>query len=348
MPGVTYKCPSCGAYLAFDPETQRWKCPFCDSVFAQDELTEQDSASAQQSTAAQAPAQGSQLIYHCPSCGSEIMTDETTVATHCYYCHSPVVLQGKLTDEWLPDSVLPFTIDKEQAVQEFMKWVQSKRFVPKAFFSKSQVENMSGVYYPHFVTDCELDGAVDGEARDTSMMDAGEYIITNTRHFHIRREGRLTFRSIMRPALKKANRKLSDGIHPFPLSKAKPFSGAYLSGFLAERRDIDQSEIRPDIEREVSAYVKPLLSEGIAHQSYTVQASSAVRKMESRYVLLPTWVLTYPNKNNPNDPYYYAMNGCTGEVCGKLPIDKKKLFTTGATIFGVVLAIGLLLSYFMF
>lgn len=25
------------------------------------------------------------------------MTDETTVATQCYYCHSPVVLQGKLT-----------------------------------------------------------------------------------------------------------------------------------------------------------------------------------------------------------------------------------------------------------
>ena len=33
MAASTYKCPSCGGYLAFDPDTQQWKCPFCDSVF---------------------------------------------------------------------------------------------------------------------------------------------------------------------------------------------------------------------------------------------------------------------------------------------------------------------------
>ena len=45
------------------------------------------------------------------------------------------------------------------------------------------------------------------------------------------------FKDILRPALSKANRKLTEGVHPFPLENAKPFSGAFLSGFLAERRD---------------------------------------------------------------------------------------------------------------
>ena len=31
MAGATFKCPSCGAYLTFDPESQLWKCPFCSS-----------------------------------------------------------------------------------------------------------------------------------------------------------------------------------------------------------------------------------------------------------------------------------------------------------------------------
>jgi len=345
MSGVTYKCPSCGGYLAFDPESQRWKCPFCDSEFDEGSLDEKDEASAQ---AASYPGEGGQLVYRCPSCGSEIMTDETTVSTHCYYCHSPVVLEGKLTDEWLPDTVLPFTIDKEQAVDTFMKWVKGKRYVPDAFFSRAQVEQMRGVYYPHFVTECEVEGAVDGEGCHISVRETSSDVITTTRHFRVRREGLLSFRNLMRPALKKTNRKLSDGIHPFPLEQEKPFSGSYLTGFLAERRDIDQSEILPEIEKEVAGYVEPLLSDSIHYDRYNVSPSSRVTKTNSRYVLLPTWVLTYPNKKNPDDPYYYAMNGCTGEVCGKLPSDKRKLRSTGIKVFLAVLAIGCLLSYFMF
>ncbi len=341
MPGVTYKCPSCGAYLSFDPETQHWKCDFCDSTFEQNQLDEVDQASAQ-------PQAGdpNQVVYHCPSCGSEIITDETTVATRCYYCHSPVVLQGKLTPDMTPDEVLPFTIDKDEAVQSFMRWVKGKKYVPKAFFSQSQVEMMSGVYYPHFVTDCELDGRVEGEGRNTRVMDTSRYIVTNTDHYQVLREARITLRNIMRPALAKANRKLSDGIHPFPLEKAKPFDGSYLSGFVAERRDIEQNVIQSDVGEEVKKYVEPLLTDTIHYNSYSVTPTSKMQKMRSRYVLLPTWVLTYPNPKDANDPYYYAMNGCTGEVCGKLPVDKKKLRTTGIIVFAAVLAAALLISYF--
>ncbi len=37
------------------------------------------------------------LVYICPSCGAEVVTDATTAATFCYYCHNPVVLSEKLT-----------------------------------------------------------------------------------------------------------------------------------------------------------------------------------------------------------------------------------------------------------
>lgn len=38
MAGTTYKCPSCGGYLNFDPDGGQWKCPFCHSVFQEDQL----------------------------------------------------------------------------------------------------------------------------------------------------------------------------------------------------------------------------------------------------------------------------------------------------------------------
>ena len=350
MAGATFKCPSCGAYLTFDPESQLWKCPFCSSSFAEGELLAKDEAfhqQAQQEKPETTP-DGSQVVYRCPSCGSEIVTDETTVATQCYYCHSPVVLQGKLTADMRPDRVLPFTIDKQKAVQTFLDWAKTKKYIPRAFFQQSQVETMSGVYYPHFVARCDLDGSVEGEASNSHVMDSGKYVITTTEHYHVRRDGRFTFRDIMRPALSNANRKLSDGIHPFPLEDAKPFSSAYLSGFLAERRDIDAASILPDVEKEVADYVQPMLQDSSAYQTVNVTPSSHVRDIQTDYVLLPTWVLTYPNKQKPDEPYYYAMNGCTGEVCGKLPIDKRKLRRTALLVGGVVFALCCLLGYFLF
>ena len=114
-------------------------------------------------------AGGAQVIYHCPSCGSAVITDETTVATHCYYCHNPIILEGKLTADMRPEKALPFTISKEMAVERFMQWVSKKKFVPRGFFAKEQVKNIQGVYYPHFVTDCKVDGAYEGEGQNVSV-----------------------------------------------------------------------------------------------------------------------------------------------------------------------------------
>ena len=154
MAGITYKCPSCGGYLNFDPDGGQWKCPFCHSTFQEDQLLTGEGERTGERPETASEKDGAQVTYHCPSCGSQIVTDETTVATHCYYCHSPVVLQGKLTDDMRPDGVLPFAIDQQKATTSFMDWVRRKRFVPKGFFSEQQVREMTGVYYPHFVTDC--------------------------------------------------------------------------------------------------------------------------------------------------------------------------------------------------
>ena len=348
MAGITYKCPSCGGYLNFDPDGGQWKCPFCHSVFQEDQLLAGEGKQAEERAQAAPESDGAQVAYHCPSCGSQIVTDETTVATHCYYCHSPVVLEGRLTDDMRPDGVVPFAIDQKKAVTAFMDWVRGKRFVPRGFFSEQQVREMSGVYYPHFVTDCEAEGSIEGEGRQVSVAETPKYIITSTRHYHVRREGLFKFRGILRPALSSTDRKLSDGIHPFPLEDAKPFAGAYLSGFVAERRDLDAASIREDVEHEVESYVKPLLADDLHYDSYDVRASATITDSATRYLLLPTWVLTYPNRRNLQHPYYYAMNGCTGRVCGKLPIDQKKLYLVGAGIAAAVFAVGCVLSYFLF
>ena len=38
---ATFKCPSCGGYLEYDPAGQRFLCPYCGASFNEEELREQ-------------------------------------------------------------------------------------------------------------------------------------------------------------------------------------------------------------------------------------------------------------------------------------------------------------------
>lgn len=99
------------------------------------------------------------MLYTCPSCGAEIVTDETTAATFCYYCHNPVILSGRLSGEFHPDYVIPFAMEKKRAVEIFEQWMKKKRFVPKAFYSEDQIEKISGVYFPYMLYSCRAEGS---------------------------------------------------------------------------------------------------------------------------------------------------------------------------------------------
>ena len=89
------------------------------SLFSQEEI---DAMNAAQSTEKTVPddtdasdeqtadKEKSAVVYTCLSCGAEIVTDETTAATFCYYCHNPVVLGGRLEGDFLPDKVIPCSV----------------------------------------------------------------------------------------------------------------------------------------------------------------------------------------------------------------------------------------------
>ena len=65
-------------------------------------------------------------VFICPSCGAEVVTDSTTAATFCYYCHNPVVLGGRLQGDFLPHRIVPFKIDRKEAEKRFFEFIRKK------------------------------------------------------------------------------------------------------------------------------------------------------------------------------------------------------------------------------
>lgn len=364
MAAISFKCPNCDGELIFDPATQKYKCEYCNSLFSQEELDAMKPAAAAEPEDAGATAggtgaedagaehgreaeSGEAVCYTCPSCGAEIVTDATTAATFCYYCHNPVVLGGRLEGKFLPNKVIPFDVTKEAAVKGFLDYVGKKKFVPKAFFNKKQIESMMGVYFPYWLYDVKLDGKLQGSAHNIRVWRAGDIEYTETKHYAVEREGEISLRNLPENALQKANVKLASGVMPYEFDRMKDFNMGYLSGFMAERRDVEQAAVQNKMQSEMRESAEKLLRETVSgYNSVSVQSTNFVPRKENwSYVLLPVWTITY--KGHDGKVYYYSMNGQTGKVCGELPVDQKKLVLTSILAGLGVLIIGLIGGFFL-
>lgn len=363
MAVISFKCPNCDGELVFDPSTQKYKCPYCTSLFSQEELdamkpAEESEKKADTFEPGQEETDGEEAIetadesaeavlYTCPSCGAEIVTDATTAATFCYYCHNPVVLGSKLAGKFLPDRIIPFEITKEAATKGFLDYVGKKKFVPRAFFSKKQIESITGVYFPYWVYNAELDGKVQGEARNVRVWRTGDIEYTETKHYAITREGTVKLSNLTENALKKANAKLAEGVMPYAFEKMKKFHMGYLSGFLAERRDIERQDVQAKMQDEMKESAQKLMRETInGYNAVSVRNAGFLPQKEMwHYALFPVWTITYKGHNGKI--YYYSMNGQTGKVCGELPVDHGKLALTAGIVALAVLAIGLMGGFFL-
>lgn len=288
------------------------------------------------------------VIYTCPSCGAEIVTDETTAASFCFYCHNPVILQGRLDGQYQPDLVIPFSIDREKAREIFLEWLKKKRFVPASFYAPEQIEKLTGVYFPYWLYSCQIDGRIDAEATKLRIWNMGNIQYTETSRFQVSRKGLMKIHHVTRNALKKADKQLVEGVMPFETAALTPFSMGFLAGFFAEKRDLNETEFAGEVESEVRSFAEQDLKSSISgYNSVTVKSQVMdIREPQWQYALLPVWTLTYRDRNS-GAIYYFACNGQTGKVCGKLPVDAKKLGLFFAEIFFPLLFILLAAGYFI-
>jgi len=357
MSVISYKCPNCGGPLKWDAAKQKYSCEYCLSEFEEKEceaVQKADEIKAEEVKASSATHTGESetadglSAYNCPSCGATIVTEETTAATFCYYCHNPVVLQNRLSGDFKPDKVIPFSIDRDRALEIFKDWIGKHKYVPKAFYSESQIEKLSGVYFPYWLYNGKVKGDVCGTGDLVRRWTDGDQQYTETKTFEIRRDGVMPVKNISRIALNKASRVLCECVAPFEYEKMKPFSKGYLSGFMAEARDIEQTAVKPEVEKEVQEYAANCLS-GAASGTYSnvrIRSLHAeITQSRWEYVLMPVWTLTY--KGRDGKIYYFSINGTSGKTVGELPVNAGKLWGLFAKV-AVPVFIGLMLLLYFF
>lgn len=343
----SYKCPSCGAGIEFKPALGKFRCDYCLSEYTQAEINELYKESGEEKEKPEeeqvhAPDQDHLASYTCNSCGANVVTDDTTTSTFCYYCHNAVILSDRLSGNFKPNKMIPFTIDKEKAKETFLKWATKNKFVPSEFYSSSQLEKITGIYLPYWWADCQVDIDYVGEAEKNKVWQSGDTEYTETKKFQVVRKGQIDINNIEELAFTKIDNNLLNGIAPYNESQAVDFSMPYLSGFFAEQYDIDKEEIAPKIQEKIDRFTKSLINDTIAEFSSVNERTNETRVLSKKmnYTLLPAWILTYLYQGKT---YVFAVNGQTGKSFGELPMSNKKVFSVASIVFAVI-SIGLLIG----
>jgi DNA-directed RNA polymerase subunit RPC12/RpoP len=349
---ITYKCPHCGAPLKFDGDAQNWKCEYCISSFNEKEIRALENklisevenpsmAAGENHTHEHSPDDeftSKARVYSCTSCGAEIVTDDTTAATFCYYCHNPAIIPGQLSEKYKPSRIIPFKLERDKATEAFVKWCKKKPLISKDFTTSSQLEKLSGIYVPFWLFDCKAKGYISAQAKNVRTWRSGDIQYTQTDYFNVSRTAIADFNGVPADGSQKADNKLMEALEPYDYSQMKDFSMAFLSGYFAERYDLSQETVFNSVSNRIQGYAKKLMNNTISgYGSVNVTNCSAdIDEANATYVLLPTWMFTYKYKDKT---YIFAMNGQTGKITGNLPISKKRLIFRFVAYWAIAFAI---------
>ena len=350
-----FKCPCCDGAIEFNSNIQKMKCPYCDSEFEVDTLREYDEILKEQhedymewDSSAGGEWQSGETdglrTYCCNSCAGEIVADETTGATECPFCGNPVVMTGHFSGSLKPDLVIPFKLDKKAAMEALRKHYSKKPLLPKVFKDENRVNEIKGIYVPFWLFDTDANGFVRYNATRVRHWADSSYNYTETSHYRVIRAGKIGFENVPVDGSSKMDDVLMESIEPFDISEGVDFNTAYLSGFFADKYDVDaESSINRANERIRHSTEDAFASTVIGYTSVIPTSTNiGLNNGRARYALYPVWVLN-TRWNDKN--YTFAMNGQTGKLVGDLPMDKRAFFKWLVGIAGAVSAVCFGLSY---
>lgn len=351
---LEYKCPACGGALAFDPNQQKLKCPYCDTEF-ETELLQQLQASEQaqpqedmswqrQDTCYDENEAQGLASYVCKSCGGELVTDASTAATSCPYCGNPVVMSQNVTGQLRPDCIIPFKLDKQAAIDALKKHLTGKILLPKVFKDENHIREIKGVYVPFWLYDATSDGNARFHATKVRTWADSRYYYRETSHYRADRAGELCFSGVPVDGSSKMADELMESLEPFDLSQAVDFQSPFLAGYYADRYDVSAQDCADRANGRIRTSTLQALQETVTGYSTVTQEQGGVSLHDSkiRYALYPVWLL---HTRYRDTDYLFAMNGQTGKFVGDLPMDKGAYWKWWFLTFAIAGAIAALVAW---
>jgi hypothetical protein len=285
----------------------------------------------------------------CKNCGARSVT--TLQAKRCPFCDEPLVVDlPSSPDTILPDAVLPFAVEKKAAGEKYQKWLASRWFAPGDLTTRAKRDGMDGVYVPYWTFDSRSTSYYSGArgeyyyTQETSVDAQGNTKTRSVRHTRWHPASgtvHVNFDDVLVCASKGMPQKRLKALEPWQLDQCRPFEGAFLAGFVAERYSVDleegfvqaqeimKSAIHEAVKRHIGGDEQRVHDVQIHHQGVTY-----------KHVLLPVWVSSFRYHDKV---FRVVVNAKTGEVAGDRPYSVLKIVLFILAIIAAIVGIVVLI-----
>ncbi len=185
----------------------------------------------------------------------------------------------------------PLQVQQRGRRQGAERALHGKIFLPKSFTNENHIQKIQGIYVPFWMFDGEAEGDAHYQATRSRTYTSGDYEITETEHFDVYRAGRVTFEKVPVDASSKMPDDHMDSIEPYDYKKLKPFSTAYLPGYLADKFDVTVEQSRERADQRCQGTLDAALRSSVRGYDTCIQTggSSSLQRGKVHYALMPVW-----------------------------------------------------------
>ena len=202
----------------------------------------------------------------------------------------------------------------------------------------AKLSEIEGMYIPFFLYDFDCHYDIRATGSKIRTWRSGNYEYTETSLYQVERDATIDFEKLPVDASIAMPDEAMDLIEPYDYKALEDFQTKYMSGFLAEKYNMDATELGPRAKDKAKADSKASMNKTITGISTITNRTDNVTMDEKKadYALLPVWCYSYKYKGKD---YLFKMNGQTGKIVGKPPVSWARVWGYGATVFGCTSAI---------
>ena len=328
------KCPNCNAGMKFDIENNALLCAYCGNTeqietgnIMRREITE--------SVLREHEPWTENVVFRCSFCGAHIDVDKNEIVKRCPFCGNSNILRTEELPGIKPDSLIPYRVTKESALELFRKWIRGKIFAPGKCRKKATAENINSVYSPVWSftasTRNYYSGTLGKDYTETYTDSEGN-TRTRTRTHWYRVSGHINadYTDVFIPSGKFIPKDMARKLEPYPIGTAVSYRQEYLAGKAAEHysRDIETcfNEFGSYVYSDLCQRIKRMYN---ADRMGKMDINTSYNTKYFNYVLLPNHIANFSYRNKC---YNFYVNGATGEVVGRYPKSIWKIILTVAAV----------------
>jgi hypothetical protein len=257
-------------------------------------------------------------VMECDGCGGTVVYDAEREHARCIFCASVALRPETLdTPPPQPDVAVPFAVRRDRADATYRRWARSSWWYP------AELRRLEIGLLPLWIPAWRFDATVEAHwaALRRAPTQSGKQPVSGLD---------VAARRVWAPASLGLSENELQALAPFDESDAQPWTGddartPYEIGATSEEaalgtaRRLFASQARLDLSR--------------SRKLTDCRVSVALADVQARSLMLPVLIGSFRYQDRP---YRFVINGQTGQITGRAPIDYRKVAIVTAIVLAIV------------